>query len=695
MKTHNNSRKNIIIVTLCLLCAVIAQPDPNDIFAHLDLDYPGLESVNKAYLRGNLHKAQSELLKYFINRTNRNLLEPDKIYHFDSLKVAQNANNQFQLKGSYYDFGDRIDWTKEHADMHWQLSLCRMGWFEEYIGIYQHTEDEKYVRAWMNQIASWLELGDPGYPRTIDTGRRMENWVKSHWMFITKLKSPSVTPEFNAQMLTSMAEQAEFLYNPDHWRRYSNWGSFENSGFSKFVIMYPEFKRNRMWLREIYFRMRFQLAESFYDEGMHIEVCPSYHGHELQVWLDFLKLAKLNGVSNPWHTQMPLRPLKELFVPPAKALMHYYKPTGYMPQVGDTDLRDEREILLELAQFWDLPNLEYVASDGRMGDPPPETSVAYPEVGYFIMRSGWGTHTLAFDKELYLLFDCGSNYPWHGHFDVLNLVATAYGYDILKDAGRYTYNEGSERDYFKSTAGHNTIVIDKKDQPKKYTPPPAQWYSSPNCDYVVGVNDCDQDVIHTRSVVFVKPDYWIVIDRLTGKGEHHFDQYWHLSEKSLDQVEITESGHILTAPYLKMFSLGNIPDVSLEQNYLSFNYREKVLAPVIRYSMQGAVPVVWPTVLYPFESNSSNVNVINISVDELQKNTQLSKPVAIRVVSNDSKDFFFEQEQAGFQCRFDNFETDAKAALISVNAQDEIIAKSIFNGSYLKYNGNEIDLSLD
>jgi len=693
MNNLSNYKKITIIVTLCLLCACIAKPNPNDIFAHLDLDYSGLESVKNAYQIGDLPKAQFELLKYFNNRTNRSLLEPDKIYHFDSLKVVQNASNQFQLKGSYYDFGDKINWTKEHADMHWQLSLCRMGWFEEFIGIYQHTKDEKYVHSWMNQIESWLELDDPGYPRTIDTGRRMENWVKSHWMFVTKLKSLSVTPEFNAQMLASMAEQAEFLYNPDNWRRYSNWGSFENSGFSKFVIMFPEFKRNRMWLREIYFRMHSQLDESFYDEGMHIEVCPSYHGHELKVWLDFLKLAKLNKVKNPWHTQIPLRPLEELFIPPARALMHYYKPTGNMPQVGDTDLRDEREILSELAKFWDLPDLEYVASDGQLGDPPSDVSVAYPEVGYFIMRSGWGNQSLPFDKELYLLFDCGSNYPWHGHFDILNLVVTAYGYDLLKDAGRYTYNEGSERDYFKSTAAHNTIVVDKKDQPKKYTPPPAHWYSSPNCDYVVGVNDCNSEISHTRSVLFVKPEYWIVIDRLTGKGEHNFDQYWHLSEQSLGQVELSESGRIVTAPHLKLISLGNIPDVSLEQNYLSFNYREKVLAPVIRYSMQGAVPVVWPTVLFPYESNSSDVNVTSISVAELQQNSQLSNPVAIRVISNDTKDFFFEQEQSGTQCQFANFETDAKAALISVNVQDEIIASCIIGGSYLKYKGKNIDIS--
>jgi len=696
-KTESNPGriyKSIVILMIWIICTqaipLFSQPQSNEVFEHLNLDYPGLEDVKKAYQEGNLSEALSELLKYFNNRTNRELLESNKNYPYDSLKVAQNIINRFQLKGSYYDFGDRIDWTKEHADMHWQLTLCRMGWFDDYIGIYQITKDEKYVRAWMNQIDGWLELDNPGHPRTIDTGRRMEYWVKSHWMLVTKLKSPTVTPEFNAQMLTSMAEQAAFLYNPDNWRRYSNWGSFENSGFSKFVIMYPEFKRNKMWLREIYFRMRSQLSESFYDEGMHIEVSPSYHGHELEVWLNFLKLSKLNKVKNPWHTQIPLPPLSNLFIAPARALMHYYKPTGFMPQVGDTDLRDERELLSELAQFWKLPDLQYVATDGQKGEPPTETSIAFPEVGYFFMRSGWGNQTLPFDNEFYLLFDCGSNYPWHGHFDMLNLVATAYGHDLLKDPGRFTYNEGDERDYFKSTAAHNTIVIDNLDQPKKYTPSPAQWVSSSSYDYVSGFYNYDSNITHTRSVFFIKSEYWIITDRISGKGKHQFDQYYHLSEEAQDHVKLINKGSSIEAPNFQLHLLGDDLNVTLEQNYLSYTYREKVTAPVVRRSARRKPPIIWPTILYPFDSEAPDLIVEAIKVSRTKRSKDSTDPIAFSISSSDGVDIFFEQEHPGEVWEFAKMRTDAKAAFIRLDTRGEIISYSVVQGTGFTYQDQEI-----
>lgn len=667
-----------------------AQPNIDKVFQYLNLDYPGLEKVKKAYQQGNLTEAKKELLSYYQNRTNRKLTEPEKVYPYNKKVVDRNTKNIFIIKSSPYDFGAKIDWTMTREDNQWQFSLARMNWFKNYIGAYQRTKDEKYVLAWMNQIESWLELANPGYPRTIDTGRRLENWVISHWIFVTKLKSPSVTPEFNAKMLLSMAEQAEFLYNPDHWRRYSNWGSFENSGFSKLVIMFPEFKRNVMWLREIYFRMRFQLNESFHSDGMHQEVSPGYHSHELEVWFDFLQLALLNGVKNPWHFQIPLQPLEKLMLPPANTLMYLYKPTGVFPQVSDTDERDERELLLKIGKHWNRADFIYVATDGKEGKIPDKTSVAFPEGGYYIMRSGWGNKDLPFNEELYLLFDCGTNYPWHAHYDILNIVATAYGYDLLKDPGRFTYNEGTAREQFKSTAAHNTIVIDRKDQARRYTPLPARWHSLIGFDYVSGVQTSNSPVIHQRSVFFVKPEYWIVIDRLLGNDSHYYDQYWHLSDKASGKVNITSNGQRVIAPHLVIISLMPQAKMSLEQGWLAYQYRQKVKAPVIHYSLREEPPVVWTTVLFPFKLEVPQLKAELLQVKIVEKNRDSANPVALLISSDRWTDIFFEQQKPGYICSVNKLETDAHLAFVRFDDQNEIIAYQMVEGSYIKYRGKKI-----
>jgi len=683
----------LLLIIFVIRSGLIAQPVADDVFKHLNLNYPGLEKTNESYKTGDLTRAKEELLLYFQNRTNRVFNRFEKEYHSNLERANQNVKNIFRFKALFYDFGDKIDWTKKHKDKEWQFTLNKMKWFENLIGVYQKTKNEKFVKAWMKQIESWMKIGDPGYPRTIDTGRRFENWVKSHWMFISKLKSPLVTPEFNAKMLVSMAQQAEFLYNPDNWRRYSNWGSFENSGFSKFVIMFPEFKLNSMWLREIYFRMRFQLNESFHNDGMHIEVSPSYHAHELEVWYDFLKLAQMNEVENPWHSEIPLKPVSDIFKLSSEALMHFYKPTGVMPQVGDTDEVDERDFLVKSGEFWNWPELIYVATDGKEGKKPQKKSIAFPDGGYYIMRSGWGDKNLPFEEELYLLFDCGTNYPWHAHYDMLNIVSTAYGYDLLKDAGRFTYNQGEEREYFKSTAAHNTIVIDQQDQPRQYTPPKADWYSINGFDYVIGTQNSHPEVGHRRSVMFVKTEYWIVVDRLQGKGNHTYDQYWHLSDKSFNKVKLDAKNNQIAAPHFKIISL--MPDTKsfLEDGWLSYNYRQKVKAPVIKFRVEGKQPEAWATILYPFQNNPQEIEANLVNVESTDHTVGLASKIAFFLAKENNMDFFFEQAKDGITCKFNEIETDSKMLWLRLRNDDSIEKYYLVGGSFIKYK-NKIISSL-
>jgi len=671
------------IIVLLLCTVILSQKAGDEVFEYINLDYPGLEKVKKAYLNSDFLKAKEELLVYFQNRTNRKFADDE--YPGNKSKADMNLENIFVIKSIKQDFGAKVDWTTIKGDKEWQFTLNKMKWFLNFVGVYQQSKDEKYVRAWMDQIESWISLGEPGYPRTIDSGRRLDNWVISYLMFVTDLKSPSITPEFNTRMLLSMVQQAESSYKPENWRRYSNWGTFENSGFARFVIMFPEFKENKKWLKEIYFRMDSQLANSFHSDGMHIEVSPSYHSHELSVWFNFLYHAKINQVENPWHTQIPLTPFKDLFYPRVNALMNMYKPTGYMPQVGDTDRRDERDLLRKMGEFWKWPELIYVATDGRKGIVPKGNSAAFPEGGYFIMRSGWGQNDLPFNEELYLLFDAGTNQPWHAHYDIFNIVATAYGHDLLVDPGRFTYNDSQERNYFKSTAAHNTVVIDGQDQPQKYTPPAAEWHSLAGFDYVIGRQNSNPGVQHERSVLFVKPEFWIVTDRLSGEGLHQYDQFWHLSEEALDNIETNHKTNEVSAPHLRIVSPGNNATLEIKTGYISHKYRTKIEAPVITYSMKNSGPVVWPTVLYPYKSVKPEIVVNRLDVnDEAGRNSSFNA-VALEIIADQKVHYYLEQGTLDSIYTFADFKTNAKMLFVTLNSNNDILQFQMVDGTYFDY----------
>jgi hypothetical protein len=638
-----------------------------------------LEGVKAALAGSDTATAERELLAYFQTRTNRRLEWGS--FPGDSAQADQYAANIFDFRSYRHDFGPRIDWTLQATDSEWHNSLNRFRWLSSFTEAHLHTGDNKYPLAWMNQISDWIEQCEPGYPRTIDTGRRLESWVKSYDYFIAQARSSVVTPGFHALMLESMRQQAEFLYLPEHWRRYSNWGTFECSGLALFTLMFPEFKRNDVLLHEVWYRMRTQLAASYHADGMHLEVSPSYHAHELEVWFNFIRMAEMNGVTSPLRPQLTLQPLQELFDTPAEALMYFYKPTGIVPQVGDTDKRDERYLLRQMGAYWNKPAMTYVATNGMEGIPPARTSAAFPEGGYFIMRSGWGQGQLPYQDELYLLFDIGTNQPWHAHYDMLNIVATAYGHDLLKDAGRFTYTAGTERDYFKSTAAHNTIVIDETDQPKRYTPPTGIWHSLAGFDYAIGMQSSHPEVTHQRSVLFVKPDYWIVVDRLKGKGRHIFDQYWHLAEEALGKVEFQDGQSQFNAPHLALYSLNAKAESNLETGFLSYGYRRKSEAPVVRYTHKGKPPIVWSTVLYPFQSDLPDLHVARLDMED----DQSSGATALLVSTTRGSDYFIEQQVAGNQLIAGMIETDAQMALIHTDQDGTVSGYHVVGGSYLKF----------
>lgn len=674
--------KYFIRILLGAILSLSVSAQEHEIFGKLDLTYPGLEEVLSNVEDENYDQATIELLHYYKNRTNRVADFDEILFTINEENLSLNLNNIFSIKNSTIDFGETIDWRKIHSDKEWQFSLSRMNWFKNFVGMYNKTRNEKIIEVWQEQIVSWINVGDPGFPRTIDTGRRLENLLVSHWKFVTELKSPTVTPVFNAELLLSMYEQAEWLLKYENWRRYSNWGTFESSGFLLFTILYPEFKSNEEWLKEAYFRMRTQLHYSFYPDGMHIETSPSYHSHELMVWFDFIKLTELNNIEDPWSPQNYLEPINEKILRNAKALMHSYKPTGYMPQLGDTDHDNEINLLYEIGKYYNDDELIYLGSMGKEGIPPRERSITYPHGGYTFLRSGWGDDDRKFEEELYMNFDSGLNKPWHAHYDILSVNITAYGKDLVRDAGRFTYNDEPERDLFMSTAYHNTVTVDSKDQSRYERPQPAILKSFEFSDYTIASHNGYEGVNHTRSIFFLNPEYWIVTDFLSSDEEHNYNQRWHLSADGLDKVKINEDTQIVTAPNLLMYTADS-KEVKIEEGYLSYKYREKTKAPVISVNSLNNKSAIIPAIIIPYEEE---IPIYKIK----QLETENSNSELIEIVSSNFTDYYYETFNPETDINNEHISTDAQSIFLRYDDEDQVSYLTMVNGSFLKFKNEQI-----
>jgi len=670
--------RSIGIFLFFVSATVVAQPGPDDVFKYLRLDYPGLEEVQKAVEEGNLSEGRAALLRYFQTRKDR---LGSGLYAFgqgDSAQAFMNARNHFSWKGTSKDFGKTIDWSFIGLDREWNYSLNRMLWFENFVEVYRRSRDETLVRAWKDQVMSWIRIGDPGYPRSIDTGRRMESLASSYCMFVTELRSPSVDPETNAILLASIHQQCEFLYHPDNWRRYSNWGTFESSGLARAAVLFPEFKRNNLWLRELFFRMQVQLGLSYYPDGMHVEVSPSYHAGELQVWFDFNTLVERNGVDNPWSPQSEQPSPASLFRAPAEALAYLITPSGRFPPTGDTDDSEGLELLDGMSTYLDDPHLRFVATRGREGVPPVESTRAFPDVGYFVLRSGWGDAQRPFNQQLYLLFDATVNLPWHAHRDAFNILLSAYDHELLVDAGRFTYNAGPDRELFLSAASHNTVVIDGTDQTKFDKKPKAWWKFTSTFDCVSAAR-MQGEVEHRRTVCYVKPDYAVVIDQVAGQGAHAYRQYWHLDPSATGQV--TLSGQRVVSPNLLLSSSSPAGSLQLTKGPVSKRYRERTEGPVITCSWEATGKSSVATLLYPFRREAPRVDFSDVTSGDLRAHHTI-----VRMDHGGFRDFLYvaadssRREDAGIV-------TDADILFLRRTQGGELNSFTALRCAYLKIDG--------
>lgn len=172
--------------------------------------------------------------------------------------------------------------------------------------------------------------------------------------------------------------------------------------------------------------------------------------------------------------------------------------------------------------------------------PSRETSQFYRKEGHFIFRKRLK------DKEIYCFFNAAPlgfmSTAAHGHADALSLTLNIDGLPILVDPGTYTYHtQSSWRQYFVSTAAHNTIEVDNQNQAT--VAGPNLWLNHYHCYIIRTVLDDKEDlveawhdgyrrnsVIHRRLVRFNKiTDSIVVEDNLDiSKPRKPLNLHYHL-----------------------------------------------------------------------------------------------------------------------------------------------------------------------
>lgn len=169
--------------------------------------------------------------------------------------------------------------------------------------------------------------------------------------------------------------------------------------------------------------------------------------------------------------------------------------------------------------------------------------------GYAVMRDdARGDHLIADFGRV-----CPDYLPAHAHADMFSYELTIGGQPAVVDSGVYEYAEGEWRSWFRSTAAHNTVSIDGRDQSEMWGSfrvgrrarvLRATWSETPGSTTIDGTHDGYAPILHRRVITALhEPRLWLVLDHLSGAPGHLARSFIHL-HPDRPQLALTPLGPV-------------------------------------------------------------------------------------------------------------------------------------------------------
>ncbi|PIZ14977.1 hypothetical protein COY51_06770 [Candidatus Desantisbacteria bacterium CG_4_10_14_0_8_um_filter_39_17] len=637
-----------------------------DFFSLLNLDFSGMEEVKEAVKRGDLEKAKSAYLdfrrnkikfKWFINPSDKPT-KPVASSHPAGDKLLKHIFPPMAGEPEIY-LGEDIDWetnpipsSDQNRAYLWSEILNSLNFWNTLGQAYWQTLDEKYAREWVLQMEDWVK--DLFYSGTSSglASLRSRYFISSIWsslhvgMRITDvfcnvysyfLFSPSFTPDAHCTFAKSIWDHASRIIQvceqkpkPNH-----NYDYPPPPALLVISILFPEYNAAKEWQEYAVKRIISVLDATVYPDGAEYELAPTYHNMCCNLIMKGIKIAKMNDISLPKEI---MDKLKKMYV----YNLYMMDPSGNCPPFNDSGRGSVKTLLKDAYEIWGDEEFLFCATSGKEGKKPKEDSYFFNYAGYYVMRSGWDSR-----KDNCLYFDAGPFGFSHQHEDMLNLYLYSGGKILLTEVGSYMYDYSKWRKYCLSSYGHNTIIVDGKEQnrmnaPSTYTteqPLDNPSIISPFFDYAAGTysegyqkalptlsksafrvefeGDKDSSVSHNRNVIFLKPYYYLVIDFLEGEGSHTYDVLFHLDAREAEMDEKTKAVFSLSSGR-KQLGLFPFDTKNLELKIVKGqeepvllgwlpSYNRKKPIPTIVYSKTEEPPSCFSTFLFPYSGTKPEV----------------------------------------------------------------------------------------
>jgi hypothetical protein len=532
----------------------------------------------------------------------------------DLLAVADRAaSHTFDLLGSGpTDLGKEIDWSCDFkSGRRWPLdhiskvrviygdgSDIKVPWELsrfQHLPVFAAAHRLTGERRWLDEIgfelehwiaANPVEFG-PNWACTMDVAIRAANWVAA----LALVADAAADEPWLEPAIGSLLLHGRFI------RTHLEWASARGNHYLSDVVgllcvaaVFANGAEGRAWAEWAASELVLELDHQVRSDGCDHEASIPYHRLVTELFTCGFQAAEVlvpGSVSAADNAR-----LEKMLA----FVSDYTRPDGLAPQVGDAD--DGRFLPLADYGVSDPRSHLHLFTQADRAYVPSDTSSAYPEGGYWIMRGG----------GLYLIVRCGDvgvgGQGSHAHNDALSFELALGDQPIVVDPGSYVYSaDPAERNRFRSTAFHSTMEIDGVEQnpigdgidslfqmPDVRRADALTWEADTTCAVFVGrhfgYERLSSPATHKRRVELSATNAEMLItDTVSSSGEHGLRWTFPLMPCTVAIGPGVATARFPSGVIVEIF--GEDLEFEADDEWISPSYGRRIQTPFVRASKRS------------------------------------------------------------------------------------------------------------